>query len=419
MVSKNNRIKKMEKAAERKPHFAIRKLTIGAASVLLGTTLWMSTTASTSHAYTNDDANSPESHEKSNTTADNGTGDANKTVVITNNDAAKAAADATTDNVTINNNESTETKAAQDKNSSNSVSEKKSTETKSSVDTSSLEKSNVSASTVTTDKSTQASAANKASNNVATTTNKVANASTTTNKSASTTVNNTEKAAAKLAEDANVNTGNITKSTVSKDTTITDAGKVGKQDQNNVDTQTFNLNTAELGKLTKSSDSHFNPKLAAALFGNSLIQANANNAVNANTSALNSSALTNGDASALGASLRAASGNNDTSNYQTVTNWSGLKGAVNSSASGVIISGTINVPQFTTVNQNNDLNINKDFTIIGADENATLNLNNNVINNNGNLTLKNINIKGAVAGNGTVNIEGKVTSTVETVKSFV
>ena len=419
MVSKNNRIKKMEKAAERKPHFAIRKLTIGAASVLLGTTLWMSTTASTSHADTNDDANSPESHEKSNTTADNGTGDANKTVVITNNDAAKAAADATTDNVTINNNESTETKAAQDKNSSNSVSEKKSTETKSSVDTSSLEKSNVSASTVTTDKSTQASAANKASNNVATTTNKVANASTTTNKSASTTVNNTEKAAAKLAEDANVNTGNITKSTVSKDTTITDAGKVGKQDQNNVDTQTFNLNTAELGKLTKSSDSHFNPKLAAALFGNSLIQANANNAVNANTSALNSSALTNGDASALGASLRAASGNNDTSNYQTVTNWSGLKGAVNSSASGVIISGTINVPQFTTVNQNNDLNINKDFTIIGADENATLNLNNNVINNNGNLTLKNINIKGAVAGNGTVNIEGKVTSTVGSDNSII
>lgn len=39
MVSKNNRIKKMEKGAERKPHFAIRKLTIGAASVLLGTSL--------------------------------------------------------------------------------------------------------------------------------------------------------------------------------------------------------------------------------------------------------------------------------------------------------------------------------------------------------------------------------------------
>lgn len=36
----------MEQAAERKPHFGIRKLTIGAASVLLGTSLWMGVTAS-------------------------------------------------------------------------------------------------------------------------------------------------------------------------------------------------------------------------------------------------------------------------------------------------------------------------------------------------------------------------------------
>ena len=419
MVSKNNRIKKMEKAAERKPHFAIRKLTIGAASVLLGTTLWMSTTASTSHADTNDDANSPESHEESNTTADNGTGDANKTVVITNNDAAKAAADATTDNVTINNNESTETKAAQDKNSSNSVSAKKSAETKSSVDTSSLEKNNVSASTVTTDKSTQASAANKASNNAATTTNKAANASTTTNKSASTTVNNTEKAAAKLAEDANVNTGNITKSTVSKDTTITDAGKVGKQDQNNVDTQTFNLNTAELGKLTKSSDSHFDSRLAA-LLGTSLIRTNATNAVNANTSALNGSALTNGDATAVAASLRTASGNNDTSNYKTVTDWSGLQSAVSSGAEGVIVSGNISATNgFFNLSPHNDLNINSNFTIVGADKNASINLNNNVIQNNGNLTLKDITINGSVLGNGTVNIQGTVNSNADASNSAI
>lgn len=43
MVSKNNRVKRMEEAAERQSHFSIRKLTIGAASVLLGTTLWMGT----------------------------------------------------------------------------------------------------------------------------------------------------------------------------------------------------------------------------------------------------------------------------------------------------------------------------------------------------------------------------------------
>ena len=35
MVSKNNRAKQMENVAERQPHFSIRKLTIGAASVLL------------------------------------------------------------------------------------------------------------------------------------------------------------------------------------------------------------------------------------------------------------------------------------------------------------------------------------------------------------------------------------------------
>lgn len=40
----------MEQVAERKPHFGIRKLTIGAASVLLGTTLWIATSASVSHA---------------------------------------------------------------------------------------------------------------------------------------------------------------------------------------------------------------------------------------------------------------------------------------------------------------------------------------------------------------------------------
>ncbi|PKZ85140.1 YSIRK-type signal peptide-containing protein [Lactobacillus crispatus] len=54
MVSKNNRIKKMEKSAERKPHFAIRKLTIGAASVLLGTSLWLAVDSSTSHAAETD-----------------------------------------------------------------------------------------------------------------------------------------------------------------------------------------------------------------------------------------------------------------------------------------------------------------------------------------------------------------------------
>ncbi|MDT9605101.1 mucin-binding protein [Lactobacillus johnsonii] len=54
MVSKNNKIKKMEEAAERQSHFGIRKLTIGATSVLLGTTLWLGTNANSAHAAVND-----------------------------------------------------------------------------------------------------------------------------------------------------------------------------------------------------------------------------------------------------------------------------------------------------------------------------------------------------------------------------
>ena len=54
MVSKNNKIKKMEETAERQSHFGIRKLTIGATSVLLGTTLWLGTNTNSAHAAVND-----------------------------------------------------------------------------------------------------------------------------------------------------------------------------------------------------------------------------------------------------------------------------------------------------------------------------------------------------------------------------
>ena len=94
MVSKNNHIGRMTKTAERKPHFAIRKLTIGAASVLLGTLLWMSTTASTSHADTVD-GSSDESHQESGTQVMNDTGSAKKVVVTTNNGETPASTNAT------------------------------------------------------------------------------------------------------------------------------------------------------------------------------------------------------------------------------------------------------------------------------------------------------------------------------------
>ena len=71
----------MENAADRRQHFAIRKLTVGAASVLLGTTLWLGTNTSTAHADVADGNTEPEAHEASDTQADNGTSTAEKVVV--------------------------------------------------------------------------------------------------------------------------------------------------------------------------------------------------------------------------------------------------------------------------------------------------------------------------------------------------
>ena len=71
----------MENAADRRQHFAIRKLTVGAASVLLGTILWLGTNASTAHADVADGNTEPEAHEASDTQADNGTSTAEKVVV--------------------------------------------------------------------------------------------------------------------------------------------------------------------------------------------------------------------------------------------------------------------------------------------------------------------------------------------------
>ena len=71
----------MENAADRRQHCRITKLTVGAASVLVGTTLWLGTNASTAHADVADGNTEPEAHEASDTQADNGTSTAEKVVV--------------------------------------------------------------------------------------------------------------------------------------------------------------------------------------------------------------------------------------------------------------------------------------------------------------------------------------------------
>ena len=279
----------------------------------------MSTTASTSHADTVDDGNSPEAHEESNTQANNGASEADKAVVITNNDAAKAAEstkDATVDTTTTTDkNASTENKAAD-------------TQAKASVDTSKLEKKAVDSATISNNKASTTENAkagsvqtNKAANNTS-----AANNAQTSNKK-TTTATDSSKAAAQLVKDATANTADVANNV---------AGQAGKKAATDT-TTTFNLNTADLGKLSKNVLDHSN---LDNLLRNSFVQTNSTDKVTLNANTLGSS-LTNGDATALAASLRTASGNNDTSNYKTVTDWSGLQSAVSSGAEGVIVSGNI------------------------------------------------------------------------------
>lgn len=50
MVSKNNRMYRLQQQAKRRPHYGLRKLTVGVASVLLSTTFYMGMSDANAHA---------------------------------------------------------------------------------------------------------------------------------------------------------------------------------------------------------------------------------------------------------------------------------------------------------------------------------------------------------------------------------
>lgn len=91
MVSKNNLAKKAEETANRQSRFGIRKLTIGAVSVLLGTTLWFGKNAGVVHAAdVNDNAdNSSADEAEQATTSTPRINSDTKVVVTTNNNVAQ------------------------------------------------------------------------------------------------------------------------------------------------------------------------------------------------------------------------------------------------------------------------------------------------------------------------------------------
>lgn len=110
-------------------------------------------------------------------------------------------------------------------------------------------------------------------------------------------------------------------------------------------------------------------------------------------------------------SAASSTANDEYSGYKDVTNAFELQNAVNNfSVNGVNVKGNINL--FS------DLNINRAFTIHGVDG-AVLNLGQNKINNNGQLTLADVAVNGSIMGNGTVNIKGTVVSNVNSVNSSV
>ena len=104
----------MEEAAERKPHFAIRKLTIGAASVLLGTSLCLGVSASTTHTETNDDTDAKAEVEES--SGDQAKGGSVENVVVDNTETANASQDQTAKQENVKADENTSSVSATQEN---------------------------------------------------------------------------------------------------------------------------------------------------------------------------------------------------------------------------------------------------------------------------------------------------------------
>lgn len=102
MVRKKNKM--FVDSADRTPHYSLRKLSVGVASVLLSTTLWMSANSSVAHADTINDATvagkvedklDPSETHKDQTQAQNGQGQDAASVVTGANQTKNKEVDST------------------------------------------------------------------------------------------------------------------------------------------------------------------------------------------------------------------------------------------------------------------------------------------------------------------------------------
>lgn len=85
MLSKNNLYKKTQNEAKQVPHYGLRKLSIGVASVLLSTTLYFGVNAQADVVFTGNSTNSVTTQEPENSSADNQAG---KSIVLSHHQDA-------------------------------------------------------------------------------------------------------------------------------------------------------------------------------------------------------------------------------------------------------------------------------------------------------------------------------------------
>ncbi|WP_302583041.1 mucin-binding protein, partial [Lactobacillus intestinalis] len=442
MVSKNNRIERMEQAAERQSHFGIRKLTIGAASVLLGTTLWLGNNANVAKADTNaDKGDIDKANQETANPIQSGAASAKKAVVVANNDSAKTTETAKDANA-INEVPKTlqeqtvqsSADATQNQKSTKDVSkdgnvvstDKSINETLKRGTDIQVENGTKNTQTKQTEQSVQQSTANKV-------TESINNAAQSGKQTAANTISQDLNKAAK--EGKSKSADQLTNSGVNlitKDQLASNTNSAQATVKNNQTDKTQDLKLGDLSSGLTAEELQAN-----IVRGNAALVNNANatkfleqsktidptkQLTTAQLAKLNALGFNN----VLAAVPTAATTQADDGSTKTVKSLSELQDALNdSSVKQINVDGQISATSGSSSFWGqiwggltaSDINVNREVTINGTSKDATITLGSNAIINNSNLTLKDINIVGSIMGNGTLNIDGTVNSTVNVFNS--
>ena len=361
MLSKNNYQERLRKMDDKQERFSIRKFSVGAASVLVGTAVLSMQNVQVAHADTVSDTDK-NTTDLTSKTDDQLKKDAYDQVVSEDQNNATKTADTTM--------ESQDNKVA-----SFSVPKNEGEFTDSTT---------AGTWSVTTDEN------NSTKNNE-------------NENQASEAVNTTEEPKNDAVKNDSDSTASAQENHENNDNKV--AETKAKEDQTKVDTPQVTATTNSANNSEKI-ESNQTAETNSATFN---INSNTSNTALFSAAALSESKLQAVTPRASQANTATQAQNN---NYNLVTNTSALQQAINSGAAGVNIDRSIDA-------SNMDLVINNTFTIVGINDAAALNLGQKSLNNSGNLTLQDITINGSISGNGTVNIKGNVTSNVNSINSSV